>query len=459
MSAPLKRALLMARRVGRVAAHVLRHPAQVLRKAEAHLAASNGHTADPYTRYRDGLPSIAPLNLRVDPALSRAPRLNVLLPGMALKAMSGGPNTLVNLVCRMAHIGVPLRFVSTDIPMDADHAPLRRHFASLTGLPVGDGDIEIVCGFDRSRPLPIGEHDVFFASAWWNVQMIKRALPLTRASRFLYIIQDFEPGLYPWSTEHALAMETYSLDYHGVLCGTFLAKFMREQGIGRFSDPTFIDRCSVFEPALDATRFRPEPAGDRPRRLVFYARPQSARRNLFELGLYALRCASETGLFDGERWELLFFGEQLPEVDLGRGNRIRSAPWLDYDGYAAMLRGADVGLSLMLSPHPSYPPLELAACGAIAVTNTFLTKTAPMFAGVSPNIVAVEPTLEGVLDGLREAVARVREGRVDRSPINMPSNWSDAFSSTLPTAVGWWNTLQAEMGNPAVSRPLPAEAA
>lgn len=447
MSAILKRALRASRRVGRVAAFVATHPAQALRKAEAHVALASarpGH--EQYTRYRDGLPSIAPLNLRVDPALATRPRLNVLLPGMAMKAMSGGPNTLVNLVCRMAHHGVPLRFISTDIPMDADHAPLRRHFAALTGLPVGDGDIEIACGFDRSTSMPIGENDVFFASAWWNVQMIKHALPLTRARRFLYIIQDFEPGLYPWSTEYALAMETYGLDYHAVLCGTFLAKFMVEQRIGRFADPAFVERCAVFEPALDATRFRPEPGAQRPRRLLFYARPQAARRNLFELGLYALRCASETGLFDGEQWELLFFGEDLPAVDLGRGNWIRSAPWLDYDGYAAMLRGADVGLSLMLSPHPSYPPLELAACGAIAVTNTFMTKSATMFAAVSANIVAVEPTLEGVLGGLREAVARVREGRVDPAPIDMPSSWVDAFATTLPIAIGWWNTLQAENG-------------
>jgi hypothetical protein len=448
MSATLKRALRATRRLGRVAGYVAAHPAEALSKAEAHLAlaATRGGT-EQYTQYRDGLPSIAPLNLLADPALAARPRLNVLLPGMAMKAMSGGPNTLVNLVCRMAHEGVPVRFISTDIPMDVDHGPLRRHFASLTGLPEGDGDIEITCGFDRARPLPIGENDVFFASAWWNVQMIKHALPLVRAKRFLYIIQDFEPGLYAWSTEYALALETYGLDYHAVLCGTFLAHFMTTQGIGRFADPGFIDRCAVFEPALDATRFRPEPpAPGRPRRLVFYARPQAARRNMFELGLYALRCASETGLFDGERWEFLFFGEQLPEVDLGRGNVIRSAPWLDYDGYAAMLRSSDVGLSLMLSPHPSYPPLELAACGAIAVTNTFMTKTAPMFAAVSSNIVAVEPSLEGVLGGLREAVARVRAERRDTAPIRMPSDWSDAFAQTLPTAIGWWRTLQHELG-------------
>ena len=54
-------------------------------------------------RYHDSLPGIAPLNAVIDPALSSSPTLNVLLPGMSMKAMSGGPNTVINQIGR-AHV-------------------------------------------------------------------------------------------------------------------------------------------------------------------------------------------------------------------------------------------------------------------------------------------------------------------------------------------------------------------
>jgi hypothetical protein len=420
-------------RAGRILKFAVRRPRAAAAAIEAQMAASQPD----YVRYRDGLPSIAPLNLRTELELDARPRLNVLIPGMAMRSMSGGPNTAINLVYRLAHLGVPLRFISTDVPMDLDHGPLRRHFTALTGLPEEGADVEIACGYDRSRPLAIGRNDAFFASAWWNVQMIKHALPLMRRKRFFYIIQDFEPGLYPWSTEYALAMETYSLDYHGILCSGLLAQFMLENRIGAFSDPAFVqNRMTIFEPAVDRSVFYPQPAAPgRRRRLVFYARPHTAKRNLFELGLYALRTANELGVFDGEEWEFLFMGEALQDIDLGRGAVIRAAPWMDYQGYGRLLRESDVALSLMLSPHTSYPPLEIAACARAAVTNVFANKTAAALNAISENIVPVEATLEGVVGGLREAVRRVRAGDFDPNGVRVPHRWEETFAHTLPWLV------------------------
>ena len=392
---------------------------------------------------------MVPLNLRVDPALTARPTLNVLIPGLAMRSMSGGPNTLFNLTYRMASCGVPVRYISTDIPMDGDPAPLRRHFASLTGLSPDCPNVELACGFDRSTSLPIGAHDVFFASAWWNVQMIKAALPLTKPKRFLYIVQDFEPGLYAWSSEHALALETYALDFYGIVCSELLAQYLQENRIGRFGDRNFGDRCTVFEPAIDRTKFYPE---DRPqsskRRLLFYARPASARRNLFELGLYALNAAVAAGIFPRGQWEFRFIGEQIPPIELPDGTSIMSAPWADYDGYACMLRESDVLLSLMLSPHTSYPPIEMAACGGIAVTNTYANKTQRALMRFSPNIIGVPAAPDSLVDGLREAVRRTELGGQDRSGVRVPASWHAAFHETVPWAVAkFWECLaNADIG-------------
>ncbi|HWI12816.1 MAG TPA: hypothetical protein VNT02_01130, partial [Burkholderiales bacterium] len=195
---------------------------------------------------------------------------------------------------------------------------------------------------------------------------------------------------------------------------------------------------------IDRSKFSraPRRAGE-PRRLLFYARPQNAERNLFELGLYALQRAVDDGVFDGERWDMLFIGENIPDVALSPQITVRSARWLDYDAYASLIATSDIALSLMLSPHTSYPPLEIAAAGGIAVTNTYSVKTAERLARISPNIVAVEPTLEGVIDGLREAVARVRAGAHHAVPIALPGTWEESFADLLPRAIAMYEQCLA----------------
>jgi hypothetical protein len=401
-----------------------------------------------YIQYVNGLPNVCPLNLEVDPALEKTPRLNVLIPGMAMRAMSGGPNTAINLAYRMAQRGVPVRFISTDIPMERDEALLWQHFTALTGIRERLVNVEIRCGHDRTRPLPIGANDVFFGTAWWTVQMIKRALPLVHSQRFLYLIQEFEPGLYSWSTRHALALETYHLPFFGLINERLVADYLAEQRIGQFADPSFVTKsCAIFEPAIDREKFHSSPRPGRgPRRLLFYARPLNAERNLFELGLYALQTAAIQGVFSGEAWEMFFIGEDVPDVVLSPAITVRSTRWLGYDDYAALIRGSDIALSLMLSPHTSYPPLEIAAAGGIAVTNTYSVKTAARLAQISPNIVAVEPTLEGVVAGLEEAISRVRAGAREASGVNLPGSWEESFADVLPRAISMYEQCVAAPG-------------
>jgi hypothetical protein len=79
---------------------------------------------------------------------------------------------------------------------------------------------------------------------------------------------------------------------------------------------------------------------------------------------------------------------------------------MDYEGYARSLREADVLLCPMLSPHTSYPVLEMAASGGLSVTNTFANKTRAALEALSANIVAREPTIEALAEGLVEAARR-----------------------------------------------------
>ncbi|MEY2456348.1 MAG: hypothetical protein QOK06_1442, partial [Acidimicrobiaceae bacterium] len=373
------------------------------------------------------------LDVRVDPDLRDVPRLNVLIPGIRQQDLSGGPNTAIQLAYRLAAKGHPIRFVSTDVDLDPDVEPLWRHMAALTGLPEHLANVEVTSA-QRPEPLMIGENDLFLATAWWTAQLARTLLPQVRHMRFLYLIQDYEPRFFPASTTSALAEETYALDHVPIVNSQLLLDHLVDTRVGRFADPTHVARAAVLEPAVDRERFRFGGGTARTtRRVLVYSRPANGLRNLSELAVAALRLAHQRGAFDDGDWEFLGIGEDFPDEALGNGDVLRPSPWKDFDGYAAQMRDSDVLVSLMLSPHPSYPPLEMAACGGLVVTNGFGVKTPERMAAISPNILVAEPTIEAVATRVVEAVRRLDDVAARRAAaeLGLPASWDEAFAPVL----------------------------
>jgi hypothetical protein len=144
---------------------------------------------------------------------------------------------------------------------------------------------------------------------------------------------------------------------------------------------------------------------------------------MFGLGLMALREAVADAVFHG--WEFWAIGSRgsIPNLALGQGHVLRPAPWSDYAGYGDLLRSADILLCPMLSPHTSYPVLEMVACGGRSVTNSFATKTVAALQDLSPNIVVVAPTVAGFAEGLRNTAHLVRAERPCASHFTGPRDW------------------------------------
>ena len=88
---------------------------------------------------------------------------------------------------------------------------------------------------------------------------------------------------------------------------------------------------------------------------------------------------------------------------------------LSLDDYAAALSESAIGVSLMLSPHPSYPPLEMAQFGVRVVTNGFANKD---LGAEAQGIVSLRaPTPEAIgqtLSKLAEPWRNRRQVHVDR---------------------------------------------
>jgi O-antigen biosynthesis protein len=380
----------------------------------------------------------APLRVRFDSALDARPALNVLQPVLSTESMTGGPNTIVNFAFRLAQNGVPVRVVTTRPGVRTDPDWFRRHLAQLTGETRVPQDFEAVSASDPNAPLAIGRNDIFVATHWTTAQQVKYQLQEMNRKRFVYLIQDFEPGFHQWSNNYALSLETYELEFLPVFNEQLLADYFAQVAVGRFADPEFVRTSLVFEPAVDRSVFFPaaQPHSGR-RRLLFYARPTN-HRNLFGLGLHALRSAAAHPAFAD--WEFQAIGSRgsLPDLELGDGRMLRNAPWLDYAGYAELLRNADILLCLMLSPHTSYPVLEMAACGGLVVTNSFACKTADRLRGISPNIIAARPTIEGIADSLVESAQRVGGGYDRFAPLNLPGSWETSLGGVAMAVSEWF---------------------
>lgn len=392
-------------------------------------------------------PGLVPLHL-VEPVRyldvhevsSRPPVLNVILPRLAMASVSGGPNTAFNIGYRLAAQGVCVRFLSLNDPADQDISELHDHIRRISGVGKRLDNVEFFDVHSANGRLEISNADMFMATAWWTAYTIKELYAKIPKRKFIYLIQEYEPGLHAQSMHYLMALNTYSLDFVPVINHSLVFQFLKEGRIGKFADPDFASGALVFDPAVDRERFSVLEKAKRkpgPRRLLFYARPAIASRNMFELGLLALQLASFQGVFDSEKWDIVAIGDKFTDIPLGNNFVLKSLDQYAVN-WADEIRSADVLLSLIASPHPSYPPLEMVACGGIVVTNTFACKTKDKLAGISENIIAAEPTIEDLAEAISVAVRRAAENDVRKDTLRAPKTWDESLAGVIPALLRSW---------------------
>jgi glycosyltransferase involved in cell wall biosynthesis len=377
---------------------------------------------------------IAPLELAMrDDA---PPRINLLIPTIDLEHLFGGYIAKLNLARRLAERGERVRIVTVD-PVPPLPPSWRREIESYEGLAGLLERVELVFGREAGA-LEVSRADRFVATTWWSAHIAARAARELGGERFLYLIQEYEPFTFPMGTYAALAAESYTLPHFALFSTALLRDYFRRHGLGVYAgDAQAGDGASLaFENAITAIEAptASELADRATRRLLFYARPEPhAARNMFELGVLALDRALEHGAFAG--WELRGIGAVGGDrrIELGGGAALELLPRAAQSAYADVLSDHDVGLALMFTPHPSLVPIEMASAGMLTVTNTFENKTAEAMDAISPNLLAVEPTIEGVAGGLRRAAAAVDDcdRRARGSAVRWSRDWDHSFDDEL----------------------------
>ncbi len=369
---------------------------------------------------------IAPLRVAVSDGAPR--RVNVLIPTIDLRHFFGGYIAKLNLARRLAERGLRVRVVTVD-PVAPLPRGWQRQVESYSGLSGLFDAVEVA--FGRESPaLEVRRDDTFVASTWWTAHIAHRAAE----RRFLYLIQEYEPFTFPMGSFAALADESYRLPHYALFSSELLREYFRRHRLGVFAGSAGDRDSAAFENTITPVTPAANLVERRPRRLLFYARPEPhAARNMYELGLLALSRAIERGAFAG--WELHGIGTVRSgrRIDLGGGSYLTLLPRAAQGDYAGVLRDHDVGLALMYTPHPSLVPIEMASAGMLTVTNSFENKTAEAMAAISPNIVAADPGIESVADALCAAAAAVEdvERRVRGSRVAWSRDWDDSFGDEL----------------------------
>lgn len=388
------------------------------------------------------LPSVPILSVKIEPVTANSPggiRVNLLIPRLSEKFLTGGPNTALALMGLLAvdlertgHGQVRLIALEDEV---VNESATRDHIEKLTGVALPQS-FEVI----PARGFQVGlwgTGEKFFATTWSTAQALDRAGLIDEEHPFWYLIQDYEPAFYPTSSKSLLAEQTYSLPHRAIVNTPWLLDFLTETGVGRFADPNHQQSSMSFWPAVDRKMFYSPLAGQKnalapeQRNLVIYARPTTAPRNLFEIALAALRSAYASGVFEGANWQFTALGDQLPPTVIGENVFLKSVPWVSMSDYANTVRLADVLVSLMASPHPSYPPLEGAVAGCSVVTNTWRSKTAANLAEVLPNVYSAEPDIEAISAAIVKAVLDSGIKSKKATMVALPSSWAEAFDLVL----------------------------
>lgn len=384
---------------------------------------------------------LRPLQLNITNTAPR--RINVIHPAIDLKHFFGGFIAVFNIARSLAERGHRVRLIATE-PSDLP-ADWRQRLAGYEGLQTVLDRIEVVFAHDR-HPVEINPDDMLIATHWTVAHIAHRATAQLSRKRFTYLIQEYEPFIFPMGSAAALARQSYDLPHHAIFSTDLLRDYFAGHRIGVFARGQEGMRDSVvFNNAITPVGPVEEESLRRagPRRLLFYARPEEhAQRNLFEIGAMALDQAAASGALDG--WRLSGVGSVEPGTDSivlpESGATVEMIPRRSQADYAALLRSSDVGLALMYTPHPSLVPIEMAAAGMVTVTNTFENKDADALTSISPNLHPVQPTVDEIAAGLADATSRAEglPARARGSHLSWPSTWQDALDDALMARLDEW---------------------
>lgn len=342
------------------------------------------------------IPEITPYKISQNEIQQR--RINLLIPSLRKADVFGGISTANNFFLSLQKkLGnsFDYRVIVTDASA-GDDIDL---FNTYENVPYGQksqAKFQLVYAYSRTdKSLPVSDKDIFIATAWWTAYTAKELIGAQynlygSSYPLIYFIQDFEPGFYQWSSRYALAESTYKDDVStiAVMNSKELYDFMKTKNYPFLKTYYFVPKLNQklkeFLPQLESTH--------KVNRVLVYGRPGVAR-NAFEIVVNSLKVFAQHE--SAKQWEFVSLGEKHNDLNLGNGCKLISKGKVTLEEYAEYLLTSKIGLSLMISPHPSYPPLEMAFFGLKTITNSYENKNLTYMHDNIVNIDDLRPAVVG----------------------------------------------------------------
>ncbi|MDP2073515.1 glycosyltransferase [Hydrogenophaga sp.] len=200
--------------------------------------------------------------------------------------------------------------------------------------------------------------DIAFCTSWPTAYVLAR---YNACLAKFYFMQDYESLFYPAGSVQGLIDKTYQFGFYCIANTVGIADKYRQ----------FSNEVESFIPGIDHTTYYPLAVKKEgpPWQVVFYGRPRN-KRNAFALGLETLKIVKS---YFGNDVRIVSVGSDWKPERYGVEGIIENLGVLDsLDKVADLYRKSHVGAVFMLTPHPSYQPLEYMASGCATVTNSNL---------------------------------------------------------------------------------------
>lgn len=341
-----------------------------------------------------------PLNVFVVKNKTLPPRVTVITDSVGSGSFFGGVATAIIFAAQVAQSrGYRLRVVTRH---KAESLKNVGRLLELNGIRL-TYELECVSSsiFNKKTYIDIFEDELFITTSWWTT---RAAMQSIAHKNIVYLLQEDERMFYAHSDMQLRCEQTLKSDSIQYVVNTqLLFDYLVSHGlphlerVGRWFEPAFPGRNR--SQSLTSEKYK----------LMFYARPNHPR-NLFYFGLSILNQAVIQGVIDPAHWEIHFIGSNIPRNMVVAGIVPHVHEQLSWADYSALISSIDLGLSLMYTPHPSYPPLDLAAAGAVAVTNRYANKTD--LTRYSNNIICGDLTEHSMLVALREGVQLAKDKKM-----------------------------------------------
>ncbi|KQP36904.1 rhamnan synthesis F family protein [Methylobacterium sp. Leaf100] len=364
------------------------------------------------SQQRHLFPDVTPVATRSDP--SSRPRLNLVLPTLHPKHIFGGITTALRTFEGLAAAlgdGFDRRIICGYVPIDLETmAGMPDYRLVSLGSPYDAFPRTVVDVNDvDSGELPIRAGDIFMPTAWWTAtssylfqeaqgRYHGRELPV------LYLIQDHEPGFYGWSSNYSMSRATYANPDKTIalINSEELANYMLRHYA--------LTDASIVRYAANAKIRGALSVKKRERIILVYGRP-STPRNCFETLCAGLSLWQQAEPTLAAKWRIVSAGEDYDPARAGGVYNLEVCGKLSLEDYADILSRASVGVSLMVSPHPSYPPLEMAHAGLRTITNAYECKN---LSERSPNLTSLDSLTPDTLAQALTALTREAEAEIGR---------------------------------------------